>query len=57
MSEHIRVMLPEEEIESRIKELGEEISRDYKGEEVYLIGVLRGAAFLPASLQRELQYR
>lgn len=54
MSEHIRVMLPEEEIESRIKELGEEISRDYKGEEVYLIGVLRGAAFFTCELAKRI---
>lgn len=54
MSEHIRVMLPEEEIENRIKELGEEISRDYKGEEVYLIGVLRGAAFFTCELAKRI---
>lgn len=54
MSEHIRVMLPEEEIEKRIKELGEEISRDYKGEEVYLIGVLRGAAFFTCELAKRI---
>lgn len=54
MSEHIRVMLPEEEIDKRIKELGEEISRDFKGEEVYLIGVLRGAAFFTCELAKRI---
>lgn len=54
MSEHIRMMLPEDELDKRIKELGEEISRDYQGEEVYLIGVLRGAAFFTCELAKRI---
>ena len=37
MAEHINVMLSEEEINSRIAELGEQMSRDYEGKEIFLI--------------------
>ena len=37
MAEHINVMLSEEEINARIAELGEQISRDYEGKEIFLI--------------------
>ena len=37
------VLLTREQIEERAREIGEEIARDYEGEEVYLIGTLRGA--------------
>ena len=30
MSEHIRVLLPEEEVDARIQEIGEQISREYE---------------------------
>lgn len=34
MSEHIRVLLPEEEVDARIQAMGEQISRDYEGKQV-----------------------
>ena len=45
MAEHINVMLSEEEINARIAELGEQISRDYEGKEIFLICILKGASF------------
>src|SRR3954454_20048308 len=38
----------------RVRELGEEISRDYDGREVVLVGVLKGAIFFVADLMRHL---
>ena len=43
MSEKISVMLSEEDLDKRIRELGAQISEDYKGEEILLVGVLKGA--------------
>ena len=34
MAEHIKVLVSEEEVDKRIRELGEQISKDYAGKEV-----------------------
>lgn len=54
MSETIREMLSEEDVTKRIRELGAEISRDYEGEEVMVIGVLKGAAFFCTELAKRI---
>ncbi len=54
MSESIRVLLSEEEVEKRIKELGEIISRDYAGKEVHLICVLKGGVFFTCELSKRI---
>jgi hypoxanthine phosphoribosyltransferase len=43
-----------EDLERRVRELGEEISRDYDGRDLVLIGVLKGAVLFIADLMREL---
>lgn len=48
------VLLTEEQIQRRIAELGVQISADYSGKELHLIGVLRGAAMFMADLMRHL---
>ena len=45
MSEKIRVLLSEEEVDRRIQEIGEQINKDYAGKEVHLICVLKGGVF------------
>lgn len=52
--EHLRVMLRRSAIHKRIRQLGAEISKDYKGERVHLIGVLKGASIFLADLIREI---
>jgi hypoxanthine phosphoribosyltransferase len=47
-------LLTEEQIRGRVRELAERISRDYEGQEVLLVGVLRGAFIFLADLCREL---
>ncbi len=42
------------DLERRVKELGAEISRDYEGRDLLLIGVLKGAVPFLADLMREL---
>lgn len=48
------ILFSEEVIRSRVKELGEEISRDYTGKEIVCIGVLKGCFVFMADLVREL---
>ena len=54
MGEHIRVLLSEEEVDARIKEIGEQISRDYQGKEVHLICVLKGGSFFMCELAKRI---
>jgi hypoxanthine phosphoribosyltransferase len=48
------VLIDEERLRGRIAELGEEISADYAGRDLLLIGVLKGAVFFMADLMRHL---
>ena len=48
------VLLTQEQIWQRTKELGKEISRDYAGEEVILIGTLKGAVMFMADLMKNI---
>jgi hypoxanthine phosphoribosyltransferase len=50
-----KVLLDAETISRRVVELGQEISRDYAGRDLFLIGVLKGAVFFIADLMRELE--
>ncbi|MBI2048091.1 MAG: hypoxanthine phosphoribosyltransferase [Parcubacteria group bacterium] len=55
MGDAIRVLKNASEIKKRVKELGAEISRDYEGKDVVLIGILKGAVFFLTDLAREIQ--
>jgi hypoxanthine phosphoribosyltransferase len=48
------VLIEEEALRTRIAELGEEISADYAGRDLLLVGVLKGAVFFMADLMRTL---
>lgn len=50
-----RVLLSEEQLAARIVELGAEITADYAGEEILMIGVLRGAVLFMADLARAIK--
>ena len=50
MSETIRVLIPEEEVDKRIRELGEQISKEYEGKQIHLICVLKGGVFFMCEL-------
>ncbi len=54
MSETIRVLIPEEKVEERIRELGEKISADYAGKQVHLICVLKGGVFFMCELAKRI---
>jgi len=48
------ILIEEDALRNRIRELGEEISADYAGRDLLLIGVLKGAVFFMADLMRRL---
>ena len=49
-----KVLLSKEEISRRVAALGEEISRDYTGQELVVVGVLKGAVLFLADLVRKV---
>ena len=54
MAEKISVLLSEEEVDKKIQEIGEQISKDYAGEQVHLVCVLRGGAFFLCELAKRI---
>jgi hypoxanthine phosphoribosyltransferase len=54
---NIAVLLTEQQIQERIKELGAQITRDYAGLNPLLIGVLKGACFFLSDLLRAIDTR
>ena len=54
MSERVRVLLSEEEVDKRIQEIGEQISRDYTGKQVHLICILKGGSFFMCELAKRI---
>lgn len=55
MSETIRVLLSEEEVDKRIAEIAAKISEDYNGEQVHMICVLKGGVFFTCELAKRLR--
>lgn len=54
MGERIDIMLDEEEVNEKIKELGKKISHDYAGKEVYMVCILKGASFFACELAKRI---
>lgn len=54
MAERVKVLLPEEEVNKRISEIGEQISKDYAGRQVHLVCVLKGGAFFMCELAKRI---
>ena len=52
--ERIRIMLTEEEVDKRIKDIGEQISKDYAGKKIHLICVLKGGVFFMCELAKRI---
>ena len=51
---HIETMIDEEAVNTRIKELGEEISRDYAGKTIQLICILKGSVYFTCELAKRI---
>ncbi len=53
--DNYKILLSQETIEKRIKELGEEITRDYQGKEPVVICMLKGAVYFFADLTKNIK--
>ncbi len=51
---NIRPLITAEQIDDKLREIGQQISEDYAGKEVLLVGVLRGAFMVMADLARHI---
>ncbi|MEN6358068.1 MAG: hypoxanthine phosphoribosyltransferase [Armatimonadota bacterium] len=50
----VEVLISEDRLQERVSELGKQISRDYAGRELLLIGILKGSAIFLADLIRRI---
>ena len=55
MAEKINVLLSEEEVNKRIREMGEQISKDYEGKQIHMICVLKGGTFFMCELAKRIE--
>ena len=51
---HINVLISEADVDKRIQELGDQISKDFEGKEIHLICVLRGGSFFMCELAKRI---
>jgi hypoxanthine phosphoribosyltransferase len=49
------ILVQRDELAHRVRQLGEEISRDYEGRDLFLVGVLKGAVFFLSDLMRHME--
>lgn len=54
MAETIKVMISEEEVDAKIREIGKKISEDYAGKQVHLVGILKGSVFFVSELAKRI---
>ncbi|MDD3402316.1 MAG: hypoxanthine phosphoribosyltransferase [Hespellia sp.] len=54
MAETIKVLVPEEEVDRKVRELGAQISKEYEGKQVHLICVLKGGVFFMCELAKRI---
>lgn len=55
MAERLSVLLTEEAVDQRIKEMADQITKDYEGKEVHLICILKGSVFFMCELAKRIQ--
>ncbi|MCR5117106.1 MAG: hypoxanthine phosphoribosyltransferase [Lachnospiraceae bacterium] len=51
---HVKVMISEEDVNKRIREIGEAITKDYAGKSVHLVCVLKGGSFFMCELAKRI---
>lgn len=54
MADKISVLIPEEEIDKRIREMAAQISKDYEGRRIRMVGILKGASFFMCELAKRI---
>lgn len=51
---HVENLLTEEQVDARIREIGEQITKDYQGQPVHLVCVLKGGSFFMCELAKRI---
>ncbi len=54
LNKKLKVMYKEEELQEKIKEIAEKIDEDYKGKEVVVVSILKGAIFFTVDLVKKM---
>lgn len=54
MCEEVKVLIGEDVIDKRIREMGDEISREYAGKQIHLVCVLKGGVFFMCELAKRI---
>lgn len=54
MGERLSVLLTEEEVNDKIRQIGEQISKDYAGKKIHLVCVLKGGSFFMCELAKRI---
>jgi len=54
VAEKVRVLISEEDVDKRIQEIGDQISKDYAGKQVHLVCVLKGGVFFLCELAKRI---
>jgi hypoxanthine phosphoribosyltransferase len=54
MADRISVLISEEEVNLKIRELAEQINRDYEGKEIHIICILKGGVFFACELAKKI---
>jgi hypoxanthine phosphoribosyltransferase len=49
------ILVQADELQHRVRQLGQQISRDYEGRDLLLVGVLKGAVFFLSDLMRHIE--
>lgn len=48
----MEVLISEEDVEKRIREIGAQISKDYEGQDIHLVGILKGSVYYMVELAK-----
>lgn len=54
MEVNVKVLIPEEEVNARIREMAEQISADYAGKELHVVCILKGGVFFMCELAKHI---
>lgn len=54
MAETIKVMISEQDVDARIEEIGRQISQEYEGKTVHLVGILKGSIMFMSELAKRI---
>lgn len=54
MNDNVNVLISKEEVDKKIREMGERISKDYEGKEIHLVCVLKGGVFVTCELAKNI---